>query len=122
VLVKVSRWAVVGMLSLTLGLHWTVLQSVAWAAMIVTYSRQGTLREAVARTFDGNHPCPLCKLVRAGKSTENKPSAAQPLTKIDLFADRSPCFDFPPPGEPQFLCLFLLPERPEPPALPPPRV
>ncbi|MGA3179172.1 MAG: hypothetical protein ABSF38_02385 [Verrucomicrobiota bacterium] len=121
-LARISKWVVVAMLSLTLEFHWTVLQSAAWVGMMVDYSRQGSLQEAVAKTFDGKHPCPLCLLVRAGKSSERKAAAQQTVRKFDLFADCSPCFHFPPAAEPRSLSLFVLPQRFEAPAPPPPRV
>lgn len=121
VLLKTSKWLVVAMLSLTLGLQWTVLQSVAWVGMIVNFSREGSLEQAVAKTFDGHHACPICKLVRAGKNAESKTSVQPTMKKFDLLADRAPVFHFLPPPPPVFSCLFVLPERFEAPPLPPPR-
>ncbi|MCC6234859.1 MAG: hypothetical protein IT580_19610, partial [Verrucomicrobiales bacterium] len=48
-------------LVLATGLHWAVLQGVAWTGMLVTYSRDASLAEAVSRTLDGEHPCALCR-------------------------------------------------------------
>lgn len=31
-----------------------------------------SLHDAVVKTFDGRHPCPLCKAVAAGKKSEKK--------------------------------------------------
>ncbi|HEX8311856.1 MAG TPA: hypothetical protein VF614_11095 [Chthoniobacteraceae bacterium] len=45
------------------GVHWVAVQSVAWATMLVTYSAEEQFGTAVAKTFDGEHPCDLCKLV-----------------------------------------------------------
>jgi len=42
------------LLILMLGLHWAMLQSVAWVSMIVTYSKQDTLQVALTKTFDGD--------------------------------------------------------------------
>jgi hypothetical protein len=122
VLARISKWAVVAMLSLTLGFHWTVLQSVAWVGMIVDFSCQSSLQEAVTKTFDGKHPCPLCKLVRAGKSSESKPALPQTLVKYDLFADRSASFDFPPAAQIPSPRQFSEAQRCESPPLPPPRL
>ena len=52
--------------------QWLVLQSVAWAGMIVSYSQKAPLKTALAETFDGEHPCPLCKAIAAGKKSERK--------------------------------------------------
>lgn len=35
-------------------------QEVAWAGMLVTYTRDRGLVRGVVETFDGNHPCPMC--------------------------------------------------------------
>lgn len=71
-------------LCLSLGAHWVVLQSVAWGKMVVEYSQRIPLSEAVAQTFDGNHPCDLCKNISAARHSEKK-SDTQPATaKPDL--------------------------------------
>jgi len=119
---KASKILVVAMLSLTLGLHWTLLQSVAWVGMIAGYSRQGSLQQAVARTFDGKHPCPLCKLIRAGKNSENKPPFQVNGRNFDLFAERGSAYCFLTLFVPHFVNFFALPQRPQAPLLPPPRV
>ncbi len=72
-------------LSLSLGLHWAVLQSVAWVGMVVNYSQFGPLTEALAKTFDGKHPCSLCKLVDAGKQTEQKQELQKTSAKVEYF-------------------------------------
>ena len=119
--VKTSNWLLVAILSLTVGFHWTLLQSVAWVGMIVEYSGQGSFQQAVANTFDGQHACPICKLVRAGKNAEGKSEGRQTLQKFDLFADCSSGFYFPPFSESPFFSLLLITCRVEAPPLPPPR-
>ena len=54
------------------GGHWMVLQSVAWSAMLVQYSLGANLVSAVEQTFDGKHPCPLCKKIAQGRHDEKK--------------------------------------------------
>ena len=51
--------------------------------MVMQYSRSCTLKEALVKTFDGQHPCSLCHAVQAGKKSEQK-DRVTPLTKIDL--------------------------------------
>lgn len=46
-----------------MGLPWACLQSVGWVKMVVSYSRHTSLMEAVSMTFDGRHPCKICKAV-----------------------------------------------------------
>ena len=43
-----------------------------------------SIREAWSKTFDGKHPCKLCKVVHAGKSAEKKQDNQKPQTKLDL--------------------------------------
>lgn len=57
---------------LTNGGHWAVLQSVAWARMIVEYSRDYSLAEAIEMTFDGEHPCQMCHKIREGRQQEEQ--------------------------------------------------
>ena len=56
------------------GGHWMALQSVAWTRMLVSYSRGGQIVAAVTKTFDGRHPCSLCKEIQRAKSTEPEPA------------------------------------------------
>ena len=70
-------------LSLSLGAHWPILQSVAWTSMIVRFAWSGTFSEALVKTFDGQHPCALCRMVSDGKKSEQEKQ--QPLLKIQKF-------------------------------------
>jgi hypothetical protein len=121
VLFKISRWLLVFMLCVSLGFHWGLLQSVAWVGMIVNYSCQGSLKDAVVKTFDGQHPCPLCKLVREGKKNEKKPEAQQNARHIGLFAGPAAAFDFPSLPGSAFPASFVSLNRNDTPLLPPPR-
>jgi len=38
-----------------------LVQEVAWVSMLVTYTQERGLKRGVAETFDGEHPCKLCK-------------------------------------------------------------
>jgi len=121
VLGKISRLLLIASLALTLGFHWTILQTVAWVGMIVDYSGQGTVCEAVAKTFDGQHPCPICKLVRSGKSTEGKSEIKPTAQRFDLFAASEIAVYFPPSPQPAFFPVASMTGRLETPPLPPPR-
>lgn len=61
------RRGVVLLLCLTLGLQWTLLQGIAWTEMFISFAQQGTVLEAVEKTFDGRHACPLCLKVKEGR-------------------------------------------------------
>ena len=62
---------IVALLGATGG-HWVVLQSFAWANMLADHARTECLADAVSNTFDGKHPCPLCKQIAAERNSEKK--------------------------------------------------
>lgn len=66
------RFVAVVLLSLSLGLHWAALQSVAWTSMFLSRAQSGNIAEALRTTFDGKHPCRLCLVVREGKMAERQ--------------------------------------------------
>lgn len=70
-----------------LGGHWLVLQSVAWTRMLAEFSKQDSLPAAICKTFDGQHPCPMCLKIRAGRQQEEQQSKEAPLTKIEKLPD-----------------------------------
>lgn len=63
------------------GGHWAMLQSVAWAGMVKNFSRTGSLTEAVSKTFDGKHPCSMCKKIAAAQSHEEKAPMSMKVDK-----------------------------------------
>ena len=73
------------MLALAVGGHWVLLQSVAWVRMTVRFSQAASLEEALKMTFDGEHPCALCKAVKQGKQSEQEPQRRTLDKKIDLY-------------------------------------
>ena len=79
----IIKLATVAVLVLTLGLHWALLQTVAWTGMVLSYSRNASLPEALSRTFDGQHPCALCQAIAKGKNSEKQSETLAPLKKID---------------------------------------
>ena len=84
VTVKFGRAAIVCVLCFSLGFHWLALQSAAWTSMIVQYSQHASLGKAVAQTFDGAHPCKLCKGITAAQQSEKKSDASLAPIKPDL--------------------------------------
>lgn len=52
--------------------------------MLVENARHEPLSVAVAKTFDGDHPCDLCHAVAAGKKSEKKSEALPTIVKMDL--------------------------------------
>jgi len=102
-----------------------VLQLVAWTTMLHDFSRTGSLSDAVGKTFDGEHLCPLCKKIAKVRASEEKsPSTAKPEKKAEVFVVLSSA-EIPPPtcrlrdyGATPFI---LMPERLEEPPVPVPR-
>ncbi len=105
------------------GAHWTVLQSVAWTTMLASNLRTDSFTEAVERTFDGKHPCPLCQAIAKGKKTEKKTEFSIPLKKLEFVSERV-AFVFSPPSQFQLLPErdFFLSKTAHKPLLPPPRL
>ena len=67
-----------------LGAHWVALQTVAWTTMLAENLQSTSLHDAVANTFDGRHPCCLCKAIAAGKKSERKSEAVSPALKLEF--------------------------------------
>ena len=79
-----KRFVVLALVLVTGG-DWALLQTAAWVGMAVSYSQDSTLRKALVKTFDGQHPCQLCKVVRHGEKAAQDKGAPKPITKLDLF-------------------------------------
>ena len=95
-LARFSKLLLVATLTCSLGLHWALLQSVAWVNMAVHFSRSSPLTEALVKTFDGKHPCSLCKHISKSKSTEKKTDSTLDLKKQE-FPYAASMFIFTPP-------------------------
>jgi hypothetical protein len=76
-------------LASSIGLHWIVLQSVAWTTMLAANLTCNSLHEAVQQTFDGKHPCSLCKAIAKGKQSEKKAEFPNLGKKLDVVLNRS---------------------------------
>ncbi len=104
------------------GTHWAVLQSVAWATMLADNARTEPLQTALAETFDGQHPCSLCKQIAKGTQSEHKSDVRAEVKQLE-FVNSAAIFSFVAPLE-----FRLLPELqfaggllPITPPIPPPR-
>lgn len=62
----------IGLVGISLGFQWTLLQSVAWTVMLLDRSTQMDWVQAIETTFDGHHPCALCKVVRQGRDNQQQ--------------------------------------------------
>ena len=81
---RCGKVLVVAALVLTTGLHWAALQTVAWSAMLAGHLRNDNFSEAVHKTFDGKHPCCLCKAIAAAKKSEKKSEAVSQTLKMEF--------------------------------------
>ena len=71
-------------LAAMLGAHWAALQTVAWTTMLADNLHSSPLGVAVTKTFDGKHPCPLCKAIAAGKQSEKKTEFSLQSQKLEF--------------------------------------
>lgn len=73
-----TQRGIVLVLCLALGLQWALLQGIAWTGMFISFAREGSVIEAVEKTFDGQHACELCKKVKEGsQDSGNSGSSTQ---------------------------------------------
>jgi len=71
-------------LASSIGLHWAFFQTLAWAQMVISYSQNAPLSEALVKTFDGKHPCKLCKNIAESKRTEKQTDSDLDLKKFEF--------------------------------------
>jgi predicted transporter len=57
---RAARLLVLASFLVSIGMHTSVLQAVAWAKMTVDFARRDTIAVSLEKTFDGRHPCPIC--------------------------------------------------------------
>ena len=94
---RLPKLSLVAALACSVGLHWAVLQSIAWLGMLVAYSQEAPLSEALLKTFDGKHPCALCKEIARKKHSEDKSASNPPVQKLE-FSYFPIAFVFAPPS------------------------
>jgi hypothetical protein len=101
--------------------QWGVLQTLAWATMLVDYSRAESLSAAVVKTFDGHHPCALCRTVQAGRQQEHRASLASEPFRLECTAPAVLTFIHPDASVPVMPQAQLPPPgHRDPPLTPPP--
>jgi hypothetical protein len=84
VLLRLAKFVLALALACSIGLHWTFFQSLAWTSMLADNLRNDSLAQAVTHTFDGQHPCPICKAIAAGKKSEKKSELAPHLKTLEF--------------------------------------
>jgi hypothetical protein len=70
------------------GGHWAVLQTIAWADMLAKNLQTESFGEAITKTFDGAHPCKMCKQISAGKKAEKKADLTLQIKKLEFVSIR----------------------------------
>lgn len=80
------------------GGHWAVLQTIAWADMLANNLQTESVGEAITKTFNGAHPCKLCKQISSGKQTEKKSELPLQIKKLEFVSER-PVFVFSAPQD-----------------------
>ena len=83
-LLRLGKVLVVFALVSTLSAHWALLQTVAWTTMLAGNLQSGSLHDALAKTFDGQHPCCLCKAIANAKNSEQKNQLTSQDLKLDF--------------------------------------
>ena len=55
-----------------------LVQEVAWAGMLWTYTQERGFKRGVIETFDGGHPCALCHKAEEIHQQEQRPDGGDP--------------------------------------------
>jgi hypothetical protein len=84
VFVRLGKFCVIVALVAATGLHWIGLQTVAWTTMLADNLHSSSFRDAVTKTFDGKHPCRLCKVIAAGKKSGQKNEFRAQMQKLEF--------------------------------------
>jgi len=74
VLNRAFRVVVLSSFLISIGMHTAVLQAAAWARMTVDFARRDTVAVSLEKTFDGRHPCPICRALK----TTGSPASLTP--------------------------------------------
>jgi hypothetical protein len=86
-----KRLVLVLLLLTITGGQWALLQSAAWAGMLANHLRSQSIATAMAQTFDGEHPCPICKAIAQGKRSEKKSDVEIKVTRLELLTANRSC-------------------------------
>jgi len=84
VLVRFGKILLLIALAATLGAHWALLQTVAWTTMLADNLQTNSFHDAAEKTFDGKHPCCLCKAIAAAKQSEKKTEFSLQSQKLEF--------------------------------------
>ena len=120
---RFSKYLLICLLVCGISGHWAVLQSVAWTTMLLENLHDSPMFVALQKTFDGKHPCRICKVVAEGKKSEQRQEAQTQGLKIELICELQ---SVPTPTAPILdharESTHFFNSRTESPPLPPPRL
>jgi hypothetical protein len=123
VLQRVQKLIVVSLLITAVGAQWGILQSAAWVGMFIRYSQTENMENAWTKTFDGQHPCKLCKLLKEAKKTESKSETLKVEDKLEGTFFPGAALLHPPRPRQEFAAVTEnAPGRIDAPPTPPPRL
>jgi hypothetical protein len=71
------------LLIVAIGGNLAILQCFGWMGMLVSYAQQDGFALAIEKTFDGKHPCKICKVVKKSGETEQSKELPKSAGKID---------------------------------------
>lgn len=94
---RAGHWLLIGVLFVSLGGHLALLQTLAWGKMFVDYSDGASLVEAAKKTFDGDHPCPMCKVVKQSREDGDKKPLLKAESKMEVALPSAVILKFPLP-------------------------
>ena len=121
-LVRLGKVFVVFALVATLSAHWALLQTVAWTTMLANDLQSCSLHDAMTMTFDGQHPCPICKAIAAARKSEQKNQVALDKLRLEFPPiEGNPVLIAPSPLEHFPRTDFFAKSLPQKPLTPPPR-
>lgn len=104
--------------------QWAALQSLAWGRMLIdNYSATQNVATAMMKTFDGEHPCSLCKDIAKNQQQEKQQQTRVRILKIDLFHEIAALAFVPLSSEPMNeIAPVPYSPRTDEPSVPPPRL
>lgn len=85
---RVSHGLLIIALLCATGGHWAIWQSVAWATMLASNAQTKSLSVAIEQTFDGRHPCPICRQIAKARQSEKKSEAQPEMKKLEFSLER----------------------------------
>jgi len=89
VFVRLGHLLLIAALLVATGGHWALFQTVAWTNMLADNLQRESLSGALARTFDGKHPCSMCNEIAAAKKSEKKSDLPNLGKKLEFTSERA---------------------------------